>query len=41
MQEGPSLEIGGNVVLEWVKSDPYFDSLRGDPDFETLLAEFS
>ena len=36
-----SLEIGGNVVREWVKSDPYFDSLRGDPDFETLLAEFA
>lgn len=36
-----SLEIGGNVVREWVKTDPYFDSLRGDPDFETLLAEFA
>lgn len=36
-----SLEIGGNVVREWVKSDPYFDTLRGDSDFETLLAEFS
>ena len=36
-----SLEIGGNVVREWVKSDPYFDSLRGDSGFETLLAEFA
>ncbi|MBL7961116.1 protein kinase, partial [bacterium] len=36
-----SLQIGGNVVRDWVKTDPYFDSLRGDPDFETLLAEFA
>ncbi len=36
-----SLEIGGNVVREWVKTDPYFDSLREDPDFETLIAEFA
>jgi non-specific serine/threonine protein kinase len=36
-----SLEIGGNVVREWVKTDPYFDSLRGETDFETLLAEFA
>jgi tetratricopeptide (TPR) repeat protein len=36
-----SFEFGGNVVREWVKTDPYFDSLRGDPDFETLLAEFA
>ncbi len=36
-----SLEIGGNVVREWAKTDPYFDSLRGDTDFETLLAEFA
>ncbi len=36
-----SMEIGGNVVREWVKTDPYFDSLRGDPEFETLLAEFA
>jgi len=35
-----SFEKGGNVVREWAKTDPYFDSLRGDPDFETLLAEF-
>lgn len=35
-----SFEKGGNVVREWVKTDPYFDSLRGDSDFETLLAEF-
>lgn len=36
-----SLEIGGNVVRDWVKTDPYFDSLREDPDFETLIAEFA
>ncbi len=36
-----SLEIGGNVVREWAKTDPYFDSLRGDPDFETVIAEFA
>lgn len=36
-----SLEIGGNVVREWAKTDPYFDSLRGDPEFETVIAEFA
>ncbi len=36
-----ALEIGGNVVREWAKTDPYFDSLRGDPDFETVIAEFA
>ena len=29
------------IPTEWVKTDPYFDSLREDPDFETLIAEFA
>ncbi len=35
-----ALQMGGNFVREWVKTDPYFDSMRGDSAFETLLAEF-
>ena len=35
-----ALEHGFKAVPGWVKSDPAFDSLREDPEFKTMLAEF-
>lgn len=35
-----ALESGYKNVREWVKSDPDFASVREDPEFKTLLAEF-
>ena len=36
-----AIEIGFMNIIEWVKNDPDFESIRSDPKFQEILSKYS